>query len=115
MAFSLSRLITIFGGAALLGGLGSTAWATGGMSFFKNFIGVLLITTLIGGALVLVRLMSGRQSLPELTTRAVGGIPGCARTSWSFSAVDHGADHDDRDQHPSDRSRQLGARRLTQR
>jgi hypothetical protein len=31
-----------------------------GMSLFKKFIGALLITTLIGGALVVVKLMSGR-------------------------------------------------------
>ena len=60
MVLSSSRLIDIFGGAAVVGGLGSTAWATGDKSFFKMFIGVLLMTPLIGGALALVKLMSGR-------------------------------------------------------
>jgi hypothetical protein len=60
MVFSSSRLIGLFGGAAVFGGLGSTAWATRGMSLLKKFVGVLLITALIGGVLVLVKLMSGR-------------------------------------------------------
>jgi hypothetical protein len=55
--FSPSRLIDILGGAAVVGGLGSAAWATGGI-LFKMFIGALLITVLIGGVLVLVKLMS---------------------------------------------------------
>jgi len=59
MEFSSSRLIDIFGGAAVVGGLGSTAWA-GGRGLFKMFIGALLITALIGGALLLDKLMSGR-------------------------------------------------------
>ena len=60
MEFSSSRLIDIFGGAAVVGGLGSTAWATGGASFLKMYIGALVITALIGGALLLDKLMSGR-------------------------------------------------------
>jgi hypothetical protein len=60
MVFGPTRLIDTFGGAVLLSGLGSTAWATGGTSFLKKYIGVLLITALFGGVLVLVKLMSGR-------------------------------------------------------
>jgi hypothetical protein len=59
MEFSSSRLIDIFGGAAVIGGLGATAW-TSGPGLFRAFIGVLLITVLIGGALLLDKLMSGR-------------------------------------------------------
>ena len=58
MVVSSSRLIDIVGGAVLLGGFASTAWARGGMSRLKMFVGVLFLTALIGGALVLVKLMS---------------------------------------------------------
>jgi hypothetical protein len=37
MVVSSSRLIDIFGLVALIGGLGATAWASGGMSFLKNY------------------------------------------------------------------------------
>jgi hypothetical protein len=60
MEFSSSRLIDWLGGAAVVGGLGSTAWATGGMSFLKAYTVVLLIAVLICGALELDKLMSGR-------------------------------------------------------
>jgi hypothetical protein len=60
MVFSPSRLIDLFGGAVLLGGLGAAAWATGGMSRLKMFVGVLVVTALIGGAIELVWLKPGR-------------------------------------------------------
>ena len=60
LAFSPSRLIDIFGGAALVGGMGATAWATGGMRFLRMFTAVLLTAALIGGSLIVVKLMSGR-------------------------------------------------------
>jgi hypothetical protein len=60
LAFSSSRLIDLLGGAAVIGGLGATAWASGGMSLLKKYVLALLITALIGGALVLVKLMGGR-------------------------------------------------------
>ena len=49
MVDSSIRSIDIVEGALVIGGLGSAAWATGGMSFFKMFIGVLLMTVLVGG------------------------------------------------------------------
>ena len=58
MVFSPSGWIDLFGGAVLLGGFGSAQWATGGMNRLKMFVGVLFLTALIGGALVLVKLMS---------------------------------------------------------
>jgi hypothetical protein len=61
MVFGASRLmIDLFGGAVLLGGFGSTAWATGGMSRLKMFVGVLVLAALIGGAIELVWLKPGR-------------------------------------------------------
>jgi hypothetical protein len=61
MVVSSSRLIDIFGGAVVLGGLGATAWvASGGMIVFRRFIGALLVSVLIGGVIELVWLMSGR-------------------------------------------------------
>ena len=65
MAASSIRSIDIFGGALVLGGLGSTAWATGDKSFFKMFIGVLLVSTLIGGVVELldVHLLVGTGGL----------------------------------------------------
>jgi len=60
LAFSSSRLIDYFGGAAVLGGLGATAWASGGASLLKKYTAAVLIAGLIGGALVLIKLMSGR-------------------------------------------------------
>ena len=65
MAASSIRSIDIFGGALVLGGLGSTAWATGDKSFFKMFIGVLLMSTLIGGVVELldVHLLVGTGGL----------------------------------------------------
>jgi hypothetical protein len=60
LAFSLSRLIDSFGAAAVVCGLGATAWASGGTSLLKKYTAALLIAALIGGALVLIKLMSGR-------------------------------------------------------
>jgi hypothetical protein len=54
MAVSPSRSIDIFGGALVIGGLGFTAWATGGTGFFKMFLGVLLIAVLVGGVIELL-------------------------------------------------------------
>jgi hypothetical protein len=53
MEDSSIRSIDIFGGALVLGGLGSTAWATGDKSFFRLFIAAVLIATLIGGVVEL--------------------------------------------------------------
>jgi hypothetical protein len=58
MVFSPSRLIDIFGGIAVICGLGAAAWGGGGVSLLKKYVGALLITALVGGALVLVMLMS---------------------------------------------------------
>jgi hypothetical protein len=65
MVDSSIRSIDIFGGALVLGGLASTAWATGEKSFFKMFIGVLLMSTLIGGVVELldVHLLVGTGGL----------------------------------------------------
>jgi hypothetical protein len=65
MEFSSSRLIDIFGGTLVLGGLGSAAWATADKSFFKMFIGALLMSTLIGGVVELldVHLLVGTGGL----------------------------------------------------
>ena len=60
MVFSSSRLIDIFGGAVLLSGFGSTAWARGGMSRLKMFVGVMVLAALIGGVIELVWLKPGR-------------------------------------------------------
>ena len=54
LAFSSSRVIDIFGGAVLVGGMGAAGWATGGMSL-RMFTGVLLATALIGGSVALWR------------------------------------------------------------
>ena len=54
MEDSSIRSIDIFGGALVLGGLGSTVWATGEKSFFRLFVGALLMTTLIGGVVELL-------------------------------------------------------------
>ena len=62
LAFSPSQLIDIFGGAALLGGIGATAWASGGMSVLRMYIGALLITALIGGSLVQAQPMFGSMT-----------------------------------------------------
>jgi hypothetical protein len=59
MVFGPSGWIDLFGGAVLLGGLGAAQWATGGMSRLKMFVGVLVLTALIGGAIELVWLKSG--------------------------------------------------------
>ena len=58
MVVSASRPIDIFGGAVVVGGLGAAAWAAGGVSFLKMYIGALLIAALIGGAFFLVMLLS---------------------------------------------------------
>ena len=71
MAASSIRSIDIFGGALVLGGLGSTAWATGDKSLFKMFIGVLLMTTLIGGVVELLDV-----DLLASTSLAVVGLAG---------------------------------------
>ena len=49
----------------MLGGLGSSAWATGDKGFFRVFIGVLLVSTLIGGVVELldVHLLVGTGGL----------------------------------------------------
>jgi len=60
MVFSSSRLIDIVGGAVLLGGFASTAWARGGVSRLKMFVGVMVLAALIGGAIELVWLKPGR-------------------------------------------------------
>ena len=60
MAASSIRSIDIFGGALVLGGLGSTAWARGGMSRLKMFVGVMVLAALIGGVIELVWLKPGR-------------------------------------------------------
>jgi hypothetical protein len=59
LAFSSSQLIDNFGGTAVLSGLGATAWATGSRSHLRTYTGALLTTALIGGSLVLAKLMSG--------------------------------------------------------
>jgi len=53
MVDSSSRSIDICGGALVLGGLGSTVWATGEKSFFRLFIAAVLLATLIGGVVEL--------------------------------------------------------------
>ena len=65
MVDSSIRSIDIFGGALVLGGLGAAAWATGDKSFFKMFIGALLMSTLIGGVVELldVHLLVGTGGL----------------------------------------------------
>jgi hypothetical protein len=60
MAFGPTRLIDVFGGAALLTGLGAAAWATEGTGLLKRYIGALLLGALIGGVIVLVKLTFGR-------------------------------------------------------
>jgi hypothetical protein len=60
MVCSPSRLIDLVGGAVLLGGFGSAAWATGGMSRLKMFVGVMVLAALIGGAIEVVWLKPGR-------------------------------------------------------
>jgi hypothetical protein len=65
MVDSSIRSIDIFGGALVLGGLGSTAWATGDKSLFRVLIGALLMSTLIGGVVELldVHLLVGTGGL----------------------------------------------------
>lgn len=58
LAFSSSRLIDNFGGMAVLSGLGATAWACGGRSLLRMYIGALLTATLFAGSLFLVIMMS---------------------------------------------------------
>lgn len=60
LAFSSCRLLEWLGGAALVCGLGAAAWSRGGMSLFKKYVVVLLITALIVGALVVAKLVFGR-------------------------------------------------------
>jgi hypothetical protein len=56
LAFSSSRVICIFGGAVLVGGMGAAGWASGGMSL-RMFAGVLVATALIYGSLALAKLI----------------------------------------------------------
>jgi hypothetical protein len=64
MEFNSSRLIDIFGGAAVLDGLGSVAWASG-RSFFRMYIGVPLIAVLVGAATEILDLhLLARTSYP---------------------------------------------------
>jgi hypothetical protein len=54
MEDSSIRSIDILGGALVIGGLGSAAWATGSRSFFTMFIAVVLLATLFGGVVELL-------------------------------------------------------------
>jgi hypothetical protein len=58
IVFGPSRLIDTVGGAVVLGGLGATAWATGGNSLLRNYVLALLIASLFCGALFLAILLT---------------------------------------------------------